>query len=426
MIKNKIKISEFLKNVITLISGTVIAQAIPLAISPILTRLFSPEDFGLLALYMSIASVLAVIATGRYELAIMLPKKDEDAKKIVALSIYLSIIVSFVSLILIAVFNKQITTITKNENISIFLYFIPLSVFFISSYQVFYYWLNRQKKYMKLAQSKVVQSALTGSSNLGFGAFGFGGGLIFGSLIGQAGASIFTAKFALSKNQFFKNNKLDSILKIAKKYSDFFKYDVFASFFNVLTPQSIIFLLGALFNLALVGMYSFTFRVLLTPISVVASAIFDTFKQKATEDYNKTGSCRKIYVKTFKSLFLLSIVPFTVLFFFGTEIFSFVFGKEWSQAGEIAQVLSPMFMLKFISSPLSYTFYIANKQKQNLIGQSALFFLTAGAVYLAYHFNDTKLLFKLISVSYSLIYIVYLILSYRFSSVKTNVDEENS
>ena len=99
---NKLKPkSEFSRNVLTLMTGTTIAQAIPIAISPILTRIYAPEDFGMFALYMSVASIISVIATGRYELAIMLPKKDEDAVNIVALSIIISFFVSFISLLIV-------------------------------------------------------------------------------------------------------------------------------------------------------------------------------------------------------------------------------------------------------------------------------------------------------------------------------------
>ena len=150
---NKLKPkSEFNRNVLTLMTGTTIAQAIPIAISPILTRIYTPEDFGMFALYMSIASIIAIVATGRYELAIMLPKKDEDAINIVALSIIISFFVSFISLLIVFIFNTQITNILGNPEISIWLYFIPLTVLLTGIYQSFNYWSNRKKQYKRLAK----------------------------------------------------------------------------------------------------------------------------------------------------------------------------------------------------------------------------------------------------------------------------------
>jgi len=110
-------------------AGTSIAQAIPLAISPILTRIYTPKDFGVFALYISIASIISVVATGRYELAIMLPKKDDDAINLVVLSILIACCISIVTFLGISIFNAEITLLLGNPAVSNWLYFIPLSVF---------------------------------------------------------------------------------------------------------------------------------------------------------------------------------------------------------------------------------------------------------------------------------------------------------
>jgi len=149
-------------------TGTTIAQAIPIAISPILTRIYTPEDFGVFALYMSIVSVIATIATGRYELAIMLPKKDEDAVNIVALSIIISFFVSFIAFLIVYIFNSQITNLLGSPEISNWIYFIPITVLLAGVYQSFNYWNNRKKKYRRLVTSIVMQSG-TATANLGMG-----------------------------------------------------------------------------------------------------------------------------------------------------------------------------------------------------------------------------------------------------------------
>jgi len=165
---NKLKPkSEFSRNVLTLMTGTTIAQAIPIAISPILTRIYTPEDFGVFALYMSIASIVAVVATGRYELAIMLPKKDEDALNIIALSMIIAFFVSFITFLIVFLFNAQITSLLGNPEISNWLYFIPITVLLTGIYQSFNYWSNRKKQYRRLATSRVIQSGTTATTNLG-------------------------------------------------------------------------------------------------------------------------------------------------------------------------------------------------------------------------------------------------------------------
>ena len=120
---------EFSKNVLVLMTGTTIAQAIPIAISPILTRIYTPEQFGIFALYLSISSFFAAASTGRYELAIMLPKNDEDAANVGVLAMIIALCISIFTLILIIIFNHQIASLLNNEDVSTWLYFIPVAVF---------------------------------------------------------------------------------------------------------------------------------------------------------------------------------------------------------------------------------------------------------------------------------------------------------
>ncbi|GJQ23509.1 MAG: hypothetical protein HBSAPP01_12990 [Candidatus Brocadia sapporoensis] len=187
---NYLRKGSFAVNVLTLMTGTTIAQAIPIAISPILTRIYRPEDFGIFALYMSIASMLSVIATGRYELAIMLPEKDEDAVNIVALSLIIACFVSFLALVIVWVFNESITKLLDNKEISKWLYFIPLSVFLTGAYNAFNYWSNRKKQYKRLAISRISQSGATVTSQIGMGFSGLEtAGLVGGSVFGQSVAT---------------------------------------------------------------------------------------------------------------------------------------------------------------------------------------------------------------------------------------------
>ena len=112
---------SFAAHVLTLMTGATIAQAIPIAIAPILTRLYTPSDFGVFALFSSLVSLAAIIATGRYELAIMLPEDDQDAINLMALSVGISLLVSSICLVVVAIFNSQIVALLNNENISTWL-----------------------------------------------------------------------------------------------------------------------------------------------------------------------------------------------------------------------------------------------------------------------------------------------------------------
>ena len=263
---NKLKPkSEFSRNVLTLMTGTTIAQAIPIAISPILTRIYSPEDFGLFALYMSIVSMIAVIATGRYELAIMLPEKEEDAINIMALSIAITLFVSFITFLIILFFNTRITSYLNNQEISNWLYLVPFSILISGIYVNLNYFYNRKKQYKILATNRILQSGTTNTLNL---AMGFGGfkhsGLILGSIMGQ-----FTAMILLMRKTWIMNESIFSkierikIFQLAKKYSNFPKFDILASLASVSSQQSINILFNTFYNSTTAGHYYFTQKITL-------------------------------------------------------------------------------------------------------------------------------------------------------------------
>ena len=192
MIKKLFPKSDFSKNVLTLLTGTSIAQAIPIAISPVLTRIYTPNDFGIYALYMSLASILSVISTGRYELSLLLPKKDEDAFSLLSLSLFLSFLFSIFISIIFYFFNVQIVLILGNPNIERWLYFIPISIFFTGLFQTLTYWSNRNKQYKTIAKGRVSQSSGTAISNLILSLNNSNGkGLIIGGIIGRITGSLY-------------------------------------------------------------------------------------------------------------------------------------------------------------------------------------------------------------------------------------------
>ena len=397
-------------------TGTTIAQSIPIAISPILTRIYTPEDFGVFALYMSMASILSVAATGRYELAIMLPKKDEDAVNIVALSIIISFLVSFITLLIVFTFNSEITNLLGNPKISNWLYFIPVTVLLTGIYKSFNYWNNRKKQYRRLALSRVVQSSTTSSTNLAVGFAGVGaGGLVLSSMLGK-GISTYILGKIIWKEEGGRLSQIKKlkILSLAKRYIHFPKFDVFASLANVFSQQIIHILFNVFFTATVTGYYYLTQRILNIPLSFLASAISDVFKEQASKDYKSLGHAREIYKSTFIKLFILSIFPSLILYFYAVDIFVFVFGEEWRTAGKYASILTPMLFIKFISSPLSFMLYIGEKQKLNFYSQ--LLFLVSIVASFMLGDNPQDIL-KYITLFFSLIYLYYIYISAKIARI---------
>jgi len=367
--------SEFSRNVLTLMTGTTIAQAIPIAISPILTRIYTPEDFGVFALYMSVASILGVIATGRYELAVMLPKKNEDAINIVVLSVLMAVFVSFISLLIVAIFNSQITELLNSPDVSAWLYFIPVTVLLTGIYQSFNYWSNRKKQYKRLAISRVVQNGTVGTANLGMGFTGFGsGGLIFGGILGQIVATSILVKMVWREdNKLIKDLHRLKVYALARKYKKLPMLNLPNVLMDGIRLSGINLLVAKFFATTTLGQFSLAWKMVQTPGALIGVSLSQVFFQKVASA--KCSDLHKIVNKFIFKASMIALPVFVAMHLYSVELFVFVFGESWMLAGEAAAVMAPWLFLNFLSSPLSAIFIVLNRQEAMLIF-SFLYMLT--------------------------------------------------
>ncbi len=405
---NKLKPkSEFSRNVLTLMTGTTIAQAIPIAISPILTRLYTPEDFGIFALYISIALLFATTATGRYELAIMLPRKESDSANILFLSLLITLVITLLTLFIVLFFNQEITDILGNQEISSWLYFIPFTVFFMGLYQSLNYWSNRKKEYKRLAISRVVQSGVTGGANLGMGGLQFGAsGLIVGNIIGQSLSTFYLFRHVYKEDsrliKLFNRLKIVALLKKYKKLPLLNLPNVLIDNFRL---SGINILIAKFFTTATLGQFALAWKMVQTPMSVIGKSLSQVFFQKiaSVKRHELYGIIKKFIVKA--SLVALPI--FLVIYFFSVDIFSFVFGENWSLAGESASIMSPWLFLNFLTSPLSQIFIILNRQEIMLI--FSLFYM-ATPLGILYLFQDLAFIdvLTMVTISMSIMLLIFI------------------
>jgi O-antigen/teichoic acid export membrane protein len=379
-IKNYINRSEFTKNTLTLFTGASIAQVIPVLISPVLSRLFTPQDFGLLALYMSIAGILAVFATGRYEMAIILPKKNEDAINLFSISFFFLIVISLIILFMVIFFNKPLSTLSGNKEISFYLYFLPLTVFSLGFYKTLLYWFNRNDRFKKVAISKVVTSSVNTFLSLLYGLFKKGSfGLIFSWIIGQISSMLYLLVIMLKENRhFFKYVKKPKMIALAKRYKKFPLFDTWSELLNVLAVELPIMLLIRFFGEEITGYFSFTYKVLLLPFSLLAFSMGQAYFKKAGELKNAKTSVSFFTFSVFKKLVLISFVPLCIFAVFGDVLFPFIFGNEWLKAGEYSRVFSLWVFTIFITSPLTNIFAVYERQKTNLIYNLSAFVFRIG------------------------------------------------
>lgn len=410
---NPIKLGNFYKTILTLVSGATIAQIIPIAITPILTRIYTPEDFGLLALYLGIANIVANIATGRYELAILLPKKISESKSVVLLSIIITFSIGFLFFIITILFSKKLALLFGNEQLSTWLYFIPVSIILNGLHQSYYYWLNRNIKYKQMAFSKILQTGTNSLFAIVFQMFSMG--LLFAQILGRLVSTLYLLFFSWRKIpvKFLTTKK--RLKSVALKYKEFPLYDIPTALISSSNQNIPNILFNSFFSNLTGGFYYLAIKIIGLPISLISSAFLDVFKQQASEEYSKRGNAKETYVKTFKTLFLLSIIPFSIFFYYAEDIFMILFGKEWVISGKFAKILIPMVFLRFLASPLSFMFYIAKKQIYNLIGQTIILVLLLSSFIVGNYYNSEYITLYMISVGFSLFYIFYIIISYRLA-----------
>lgn len=410
--------SDFSRNVLTLMTGTTIAQALPMAAAPILTRIYTPENFGIFALYFSIVSILGVLVTARYELAIVLPKRRDDAYQLVILSWVISTFVSLITWFMIWLFESQIASILDNPVVTSWLYWIPLSIFLMGVYQSLYYWFNREKSYRNMSESRIIQSSVTLSTQIGLGFLTklSALGLILGQVIGQTLATIYMGHKFIKQTKGRHSPKRLKQFFLAKRYINFPKFLLISHSMNATSMQLPVIFFNVLFTSSVAGFYLLTQRVIGTPITIVGGAIGDVFRQSASKAYAERGECLNEYKNTFKKLLMISSIPFGVFFFIAPDLFAIIFGESWSEAGRYAQILTPMFFLQFISNPMSNMYLIAEKQKKDLYLNIILFIITIFPFLLALYLPmSVETIIICFSLLYSLMYTANLIVTFNFA-----------
>jgi lipopolysaccharide exporter len=379
--KSKIK-SEFTRNVLTLMTGTTISLAIPIAISPILTRIYTPEDFGVFTLYMAITTIIAVIATGRYEMAIMLPKKDENAVHILILSLIISSVISLISFLIIFFFNSQIIKILGSQEISRWLYLVPCSILLVGFYNSFTYWINRKKKYKKMAQNKVIQSGSMATMQVSLGLFKNNtNGLIIGWFFGQLMAVILLARLVWREDK----NKINktSIFKMwsfAKRYKKFPLINSWSGLLNTASRQVPIILLTAFFSTVVTGLFSLAQRILLIPMTLLGNTISQVYFEKVSKLKDEKHKVKKITLEINKKLLLIGLLPISIIILWGDTLFAFVFGQSWKVAGEYAKLLSVWMYFVFITSPLTHLLIVYEKHFELVLFNTFLFLSRIGVL----------------------------------------------
>lgn len=370
MIRKVLK-SSFVRNVAVLATGTAAAQVITLIASPVITRIYGPEAFGMMGVFMAVAQIFIPIAAFSYPIAIVLPKSDSNARNLIRLSVLISFAFSLFSLIILLLFNKSIVDIFRIEEISSYMFLIPIVILSAGLMQVSEQWLIRTKQFGISAKVSFLQAIINNASKIGIGfLYPIASVLIIINAFGNGMKAVLMFLFIRKSNYKPVEKKQEprlSIKESAKKHIDFPLYRAPETLVNAVSQRFPVLMLTTFFGPAAAGFYTLGNNVLQRPIQLVGRSVGNVFYPRIAEAANNQESLSKLIIKATFSLMALGIVPFGIIIFFGPWIFTLIFGADWVVAGEYAQWIGIFLFCEFINKPSVKSLPVLSAQLFHLI-----------------------------------------------------------
>ena len=356
---------SFSGDVLKLVTGTTFAQILVILASPLLTRLFSPEAFGLLAIFTSITKILGAVSCLRYEFAIMLPDEERDAVNLLALCVGIVTGISLLALPFFVIFEPAIVSVLNAPGLAGHLWLVSPFVFVSGLFVALNYWNSRTRRYGRLAVARIISSVAITGGQLGAGAAGVatGGALIGASAFGQGVATgVLGAQILRDDRHIFgRHLSRHRIKAMLVRYKRFPLYDSWSGLLNVSSWQLPSLLLPIFFSPVQVGYYALAFRLIVLPMDLVGSAIQQVFFQRAS-NAERDGGLAALTESVFTVLLRIGLFPMLTISLIGEELFSVVFGAAWAEAGLYTQLLAVWAVVWFISAPLSTIYMVKEKQ----------------------------------------------------------------
>lgn len=416
--------SDFNRNVLILSSGTAISQALLVGISPVLTRLYTPEAFGVYAIFMSLTAILGGNINLKYEQAILLPKEEEDAYKLAYIANYLNILFSLVILVCILIFYNSIAVALKVDSEQAYwLYLVPFATYFIGFNAVLVNMNNRLKNYRSMSGSVIAKNSamVVVQLSLGFLKFLLNSGLIIGQLIAYIfGNRVLSLNVAFSFRYMFKY-KYNDFKNVMTRYKNFPRFAFPAGVANAATLNISNLLITSVYSVNSVGQFSLANRILGAPSMLISRSIAQVYYQKASEEIRLVGNCSQIFKTTIKKLLLIVFPIFIPIALLSKWMFPIIFGSNWTEAGTYAIYLSFLFAFRFISSTLSSTISVTEHQKYGLYINLILLFCNILVIGISYIFNFKMISFiKLYSFVMSFAYLLFIFVYQNLSEKNQN------
>lgn len=356
---------SILRNMAVLASGTLVARAIGFATIPIITRIYTPDHFGVLTVFMSLTALITPLGTMRYSAAIPLPKKDGTATNLFVLCLASLSVATLMLFLILWFFAPALLHLFSMDSVLPYWWLIVVAVAGTGLFEILSSWATRERAFKALAKRAVWQSTFSAAIKIGFGLLGIKPlGLLIGQVASQAGGSTsMTFSFFHKLKNNLKHVSVKRILFISKRYADFPKFRLPSQFLLVFSLNAPLLFSAMLFGKQITGQIGLAFTILALPISLIGNTTGQAYYAEIARIGKKNPKVVQNITKSItKKLFMASLPPFLLLTFAGPQLFTIIFGKSWDDAGIYASISAVYLLAQFVSNPLVNVLNVFEKQ----------------------------------------------------------------
>lgn len=361
---------SFIKNVVVVAGGTIFTQFLNAVLTPIITRIYTPAEYGVVTLYLSVLSMMVVICSLKYEWGIPIADNDEKAINVLGLCVVILTGTTLIVFMLLFLVNDVYLTNIIGEKLINYKYYVPVGIFFAGLYNIFLQWNYREKTFNVITKTKITQALAQSLSKIGLGLLNIGSiGLIIGTILGHSsGLTALSKNLFLSKKRLIKKINKNEILWCAKRYKDYPIYSATSQFMNSAGLNLPQIFLALLFSSQVTGAFGLASSMIGMPVTLIGKSVGDVYYAEVAS-IGKTNPKRLMSLSNelIKRLVLIALFPTLFLLFFGPLFFSIVFGVKWIEAGVYSRIMSLLIFFRLVFLPTSRIFAAMEKQKQALL-----------------------------------------------------------
>lgn len=409
----------FVRSVGVLVGGTAFAQFLAILMLPLVTRLYTPADFSVLAIFVSISSIFSVVACLRLEIAIPLPEDDEEAVNLLALALFTCTFVAVITGVIVHCFPAQVTSLLGQPALRSYLWLLPIGIWMASAYAAIQFWATRKKRFGKISKTRMSQAIGGVGTQIGLGWAGFAPfGLLLGQVVSSGAGLIGLSRDAFREDRaIFRKVSSRGMSSIFRKYDRFPKYSTFEAFANCASIQLPVLVIAGFSSGPDAGYLMLAMRAMAIPMALIGAAVSQVYLSQAPEEL-RAGRLSQFTLRIIRGLSKSGIGPLLFAGIVAPIVFPAIFGEKWSRAGEFVAWMTPWFVMQFLASPISMTLHVTGNQKSALGLQLFGLLFRVGAVVGAGLLMPSRVV-EVYAVSGFFFYCIYFAVVTSMAGIKT-------